>query len=685
MRVLTPTLEAAQKATRRVPYVRCVVDDEPPALPRFSWADVYVGAEQSNYHDSCVLLDGSIFTVRVYAGATNELYFRRVTDPANAAQWSTWTWLDSGSSGGIRGGVQVACQSDPVSGQVRVYYVGLAGTSAWGRRSDDFGATWAAREEAYRDPALKPMVALACEASSTVPRFVVAVDPGGIDPDDYLVVVRQGGGVWSWVADAVNKYSGARGLAAALDGSTLVIVVNDVGDGSLRYGLYSTATDAFVSAGSYLLPGSGTGYSYAHPRISPPVAGVPRWFFTYVENSMLGVRVYLTCTSDKVWIGEGVPLNSVAGYGLKLLFVGGYWWLIGCSYAGKSVAYAGGSGEVTEVTGSVKAVEMAEDMRMRGSKLVVRLDNASGRFGSAGQVGSYRALREGSRVALGLGYRTGAGEEYVWVAPWWIEGIAFEDARGEGTLELVCVDGWEWLDRIRVRQPVLFAGAKLQEVLRRAVAPVCDIGAVYMHDNLEFTAPTFTWLPGETYGEVARRVLRMAGLGMRFRTVAVGGYGWDSVGVQLWEYGRSGTPGVGEVPYAFGGASHPIKRGRYATAAQVYDGFFVKGTANEAQDWDWAHIGLVGRMSMLRVWDKHLDTAQKCQARSNAEWDLARTASVVGELEVWAAVGVEIGDTVCVTDARAGLAAADRRVAGLRTVLDRGRGVFEQKIALVGV
>lgn len=694
MRTLTETLQTAQRASSRAPYVQCVVDDRPCNSLRFSWASLYSGTEEDFVNDAAVYLDGSIFRVRLQADGMGrfDVYWQRVTSPTTPAQWSTWSTLVNDVSAD---GVAVACSdAQPL---VAIFWIRKDGLAVLCKRSTDGGSSWGGTETVYTFVA-GVVRAVGADWRDGDEHCLFTYDPLGVDPDDYLLCANYSGGAWQApVADLAQRYTGIRsiGVASYTDGTLQVCISHGV-DPELELGVRQFDRNAGTFSGSYtvLAPGSGSGYGYRHPKVLgpwtnvPPAADVPRWFYSYTEQVGADYRCWMGCTPDRGWPGEMLPLNVASGYGAKLLLSAGYWYLLGASFAWRSAAYTGGSGDVVDVSAAVRGVEIDEpsgvaglglEGLMRGSRLVVRLDNAEGAYGTAGQSGANEPLREGSRLALGLGYLTTAGNERVWWAPYWIEGVVFADEKGEGIVELACIDAWEVLDRVAIPRTASFSGQSLQTILRRALWPVGDVGATSLHTNLSTTVPLFTFAPGESFGSAARRVLRLAGLGLRFNTTGSTGCGWDTVGVAVYAYG-SGSSG-----YSYGPSAHKVQRGRYGSGAQRLNGVYVAGTGAQAFRYDYTHTSTVGHLHFGRIFDRQWGTTEECGSRGDRALELAQAAGSTGLLEAAANVGLELGDVVDVTDARAGLAAAARRVVGIETVYDRKRGRFDQRVRLAGV
>ena len=687
MRTLTATLQTAQRSSSRRPYIRCVVDDQPPSMPRWAWTSLYTGTEEDNVNDAAVGQSLTIHRVRLATDGAGgwDVWYQRVTDPTVAGQWSAWTKLVQ-----TVGADTVAVAAASASSTVIVFWVSTSGLVVRAKRSTDDGVTWGGVETVYTFVAglVRAVAADWAEADNHV---VFSFDPLGADPDDYLLVSKYQAGAWQApFADVAQRYTAIRSLGVArFTDARLYIVMSSGVDPELDLGIrrYDTDTDTFADTYAVLAGGSGSGFGYRYPKVRAPTVAVPHWFYTYNEQAVLEYFNWIVCSKDHTWLGQGVPVSATTSYGLKLLQRSGYWYVVGCKHAFRTALYAGVAGDVLDVGASVRYVQVEEPRAsagadlagpMHGSRVVVRLDNAAGTYAGAGS-GNNRPLREASRLALGLGYVTTAGNESVWWAPFWVEGVAYDDRKGEGLLEITAIDAWEYLDRVYVARLVSFTSASLQAILRRALWPVCDVGAANLHANLGTTVPLFTFQPSETFGGIARRALKLAGLGLRFKATGAA-YGWNTVGVDVYAYG------AGASGYSYGPAAHVVESARGGSGSQLVNGVYVAGSsAVQAFRYDYTHAHTVGALLMARVFDKQWDTAGECQGRGDRALEVAQAGGSAGLLVSSANVGVELGDVVDVTDSRAGLAAALRRVVGIETVYDYRRGIYKQDLRLVGV
>ncbi len=681
MLTLTPTLTAAQQQPARLPVVRCIIADQPIEAPRLTWATLYTGTEPDYYCGAAICSDGSI--VRVRSDSTGNLYRQRITDPSQAGQWQAWALARSGVSTGC----QVAA-AGPGNGVVRLYAVeGAPGSrQVIACESIDHGQTWGAWEVASTPPAGSEVRALAAAGDWVV----YAVDPQGTDPDDYLCAVRKVGGSWQgpWVASA--RYASINTAGIALEGDQLRAAFYCEDNLELRTASFDTVSLAWAEGTALLKAGAGSGYSYLFPWMLAPDGDLPRYVYLYREyynGSPAHGRRMMAITPCRDYLAEAIPLPSTSLMQAVLLRGGGYWYLLDSREAYRAPIYTGGPTERMDASARVVRLEMQEGsdgaQPLPGGRLSLWLDNTDGALGQAGTPGTTcAALREGSQVALALGYQTSGGEEYGWQPPMWIDCICFEDGldrEGVSRLRVDCIGPVEYLGRARAHRQEVFAGQSLGAILQRVWWRVCGKTDAPATAGLAATVPQLAFQPGESFTSVALRICRRAGVGLAFRTAPGAETGFDSVQPVVTEIG------TGVAAYSYSPGAHPVLRGSYRQGGQVASHVEVFGSGAFGEQLDATRIREMGRDTVLKVVDREAgDNAGAAEvALYRLRWE--QMARHSGWIETWANVGQEVGDVVAITDARAGLDSALRRVVGITTRYDREQGLLQQRLWLAGV
>jgi hypothetical protein len=139
--------------------------------------------------------------------------------------------------------------------------------------------------------------------------------------------------------------------------------------------------------------------------------------------------------------------------------------------------------------------------------------------------------------------------------------------------------------------------------------------------------------------------------------------------------------------YAYG-TNHTVLEGRYQQGAWELNRVMVEGdNAGEpivVERFAWGEIDRVyDRLRQLE--DRNIDTVAKAQQRGDAYLREVEIESMTGSVVVPVNCGQQVYDVVDVTDSRAGLTAAKRRVLGLTLVFNASRGEYRQRLYLGAV
>jgi hypothetical protein len=559
-------------------------------------------------------------------------------------------------------------------------------------QSADSGQTWSAWATAVTPPATSEVRGLAAVGDY----LAYAIDPQGTNPDDTLAVATISGGVWQTPSVDTATHTTIQTLGLAREGAYLRLVFYVEGSLELRTRSWHTGTSAWSGGVALLAAGAGSNYSYMFPWLVAPDEDVPRWMLMYREyfnGTPSHSRRMLGCTPDRDYTTETAPVACQGQMQMALLRGGGYWWLIGSREAYRAPVFSGSAGETVDLSKDVAGFVVQEGASgevggsretltssgMRPGRLTVRLENADGRFQQVGEEGTaYVALQEGSQLALGIGYRTVEGDEYLWNGPWWVDRLGFEDDGGEGRLRVDCIDPWEYLERFRAHRQEAFANKSLGSVLQRLWWRVCGEASAPDTAGLSAFVPGFTFQPGEVYAEIVRRICRRCGVALRFGLDQNEPTGLTSVQPEAVEIGE----GIAE--YGYGPAGHPIITGAYWSGGQQANHMELYGSGSFGEAIDEAHQTAYGRDIVRKVVDKEADSDDNAASVAAYLLRWEQIAAAGGWIEVWANPGQQVWDVVAVTEDRANLDDTLRRVLGVRTWFDRKRGQLSQRLWLAG-
>ncbi|MFH1003349.1 MAG: hypothetical protein V1780_04315, partial [Chloroflexota bacterium] len=141
--------------------------------------------------------------------------------------------------------------------------------------------------------------------------------------------------------------------------------------------------------------------------------------------------------------------------------------------------------------------------------------------------------------------------------------------------------------------------------------------------------------------------------------------------------------------YSYGGA-HPILEGRYGQGGWGTNQVRVEGFNPDTggpvlvHSFAWEEIARWYQRP-LRVTDRNISTATEAGQRGEAWLRRAEMAAASGEIAVPVNCGQQLYDVVDITDSRAGLSGARRRVLGLALVYQPRRGEYRQRLQLGAV
>lgn len=678
-REIPTELAAAQGAPSRKYGWRVVAGDCPCEAPRFDWSPIYESGESQPF--SAMVLGGTIYRARVsFAGY---LLIDDVANPTSDAEWASgWRWNLG----------QVATDYSPVcityldrlgAGPTpAVFYLRRADGSIAVRWLDLATMVWGAEVPVHVVSAGQSIRGLHLDPSGGGTWLVALLDrgsPAGGDEDP--IVVRYDAATDSWLpaVEMVWGHYDTEGIASVFDGSHVHFWFKaGLGGAHLYYGSYRVA-DGTWGATRVVAAGEN---GFANLR---PVAGydpeLGRWILVWRETCPSpAIDRHVICLSPVPdCITERIPAPTTRAWELLLTRAGEHWYLLGSNVAYRGAAWTASAEQKVDLSSRVVAVEEEYPAPNRPGRLSLLLENADGALAGVGQGGgTFRPLRLGSQIALGLGVETAGRLYYAWRSPWYIESLTFEEERGTAHLRVECTDPMGILHTLRpVGQPS-WTGATAREVLwhvlyRVTVTPLPPAGA------LDTSVGWLSVGPGTDWGELAEALLRWAGAIARWRTRATV---LDGVGPGVVEAGAVGLA-EGEAAAAFGGPGEPpvigvglsVVRPQELNRVQVFGG---ESHFGEARDSD--HQVEQSRDLVRVISDRKLIGDGDCAAVAQQRLRWAQLASEGGWIEVYPDFALEVGDVVRVTVERAGVVSREYRIVAMRTVLDSRRGRYVQRL-----
>ncbi|MFQ5826780.1 MAG: hypothetical protein ACE5IA_05420, partial [Dehalococcoidia bacterium] len=637
MRTLSSSLLAAQKSASRTPYVKAEVVERVAGVTRLSFSRLYTGSEPDFHHAVTMPGDGSLIRARVDS-SSYQLYYQRVTGPGPGSDFSTWTGMATVSSAS---GIALASSG----ATVLLFYVGTDQKTLYVRESTDYGASFGS-----------PVSILT--AASPVGYLAADINGSGVVALFYSVgstiyVVKRTGGSWGSPSAWTNSVSSLSGMGCTYQGDWNLALTGQDASGNRQvwtcvYGDgYSQSSGTWSALEELTRASSGSGVEFRFPFV-----GFPDVFRLFFVEKYTGTSAYsrpfgshALGTADfisNLW-REPVPFDLSSSYGLALAWNTSYCWLSMPS----GVWRAALSPSSVEVTADV--VELTAGTEATSGRVRVVLRNDDGRYNSL--TGSYAPIKEGSEVRLSPGYLTTAGEEVSAGPAYWIGGWEYLSRGGRANFVLHAHDGWGLLGDWRARRQYSWASGEknifglLSFVFARAGL---EFSALSSSSPIANQYPAFTIHPGESGASAVRRLLAMVPDVLFFR----GNYAYLL------------NPQASDASTYSYGTDHALVEGRYGSRPLSVNRVQVYGDGVMTESFDWDEVSKVyDRLRQMH--DLNLDSAAKAQERGQAELRREEIAQSHGEIVMPANCGQELYDVIDITDGRAGLSSAKRRVLGL--------------------
>lgn len=660
MRGLSATLLAAQRSGAATPFLRTRVIQKLGGIGRLDWERLYTGSEADAPHGAAQAGDGALLRIRV--SPSNTVQVQRVPSPGPGSDYATWP--------GGTGANAVAVAICASGATVWAFHSESGGGTVKAAQSTDNGATFGAWTEV-------------APGGATPTRLAAAMKPNGevlviFDRGSQVYSLKRSGGAWGSQTPWANSVAALAGLAALYLGDWNVVVSGQDAFGNAKvwtclYGDgYSQGADTWSSLQELTMAASGSSLQFQNPSLAMP--DVFRLFFVEKYGGSAAYArpcfTYSLATAsyvDNRW-REPVPFNLSTEYGVALAYgVGSHIWL-SCPFGVWRAPLVTGTG--LDLTADVVKARLWAGLFAGGAQ--VQLRNDDGRYASLG-AGSLAPLQRGSQLSLSPGYRTAAGNEASEGPALWIEEIGYTASSAEARLVLEAVDGWGLLRGWWARRQFSWAAGSLNIfqllswVLARAGLELSALGGGASAAS-QNQYPAFTIHPGESGAAAAAQLLARVPDYIFFR------------GHVAYLFEPKATDAV---QYSYG-TDHPIPEGEYFTASQRYNHVQVFGKDAFGEGFAWSEMALVYNR-LRQVLDQNLTAAPDCQTRAQGDLRDEELDAHRDALTVAVNCGQELLDVVAVSEARASLSAAKRRVMALEMNYDPQKGRYDQKLLLGGI
>ena len=667
MRTLSTTLLAAQKANSHTPCVKVEVKNKMAGVIRFAWERLYQGTEAEYYHGLALAGDCSLIRVRVTpSGDGCKLYRQRVVNPGSQSDFSTWTYTG-----------QYNCLAVAVAAHSTEVSICWINNNREIRRlkSTNYGANWNSPELLDYSPSAN-VHGLTAAYKSNGDLAVFFADQAT------LYIKKCVAGVWQ-TKSAWNKSTGTLSSVAVVyntDWNLLVTGQDVLGSYKVWSLIYGDGGDVPAGTWSSLseLASAPAGGDYEYGPVFIDKPDVYRAF--YVEK-FHGVQSYnrpfATNTVldsgfiDNSWL-EPEPFNFSSQYGLAIAHFGNSGWLATANGVWRS-SLVETSLDVTSDAISVKQESLSGDGR-----LVIELRNDDGRYQSPGE-GNLAILIPGSQLEFSPGYVTPQGNETSPGIVFWLDGWEHVSSGGKSTFGLYGIDGWCLLEDWRARHQFRWNKGSNEMSVKQILAFVLARVGLKLEVKSQSSVvtgfyPDFTIHPNDQGTDIIRRLLSFVPDLLFIEGVKAYLVNSQTTDASVYAYGQG----------------HPILQGKYFSGSWQTNQVRIEGydTASEApiitDVFSWEQMECFYDRTK-QVADRNIGTVAAGQALAGAYLRKAEIESIRGMVRVPVNCGQQLYDVIDITDGRAGLSGAKRRVMGITISYHPDRGEYEQAIVLGGV
>jgi len=611
--------------------------------------------------------DGSLIRVRVTPPSdARKLYRQRVASPTPQSDFSQWAYTSQYNV------VTVACCS--LGAEASIFWI-KSDRKLYHLKSADYGASWASPQLLTYTPTTA-INGLACAYKPNGDIAVFFADQAT------LYVMKRVDDSWQGKIAWDKSTGDLSGVAAVYGDDWNLFVTGRDSDGNFKLWSLVYGDGGDVAAGSWSelkdfasAPADGD-FEYRTAFMDKP--DVYRCFFIEkFDGNEAYSRPGWSCSIpdskfvDNLW-HEPVPFDLANQYGLAIAHYGDYCWL--SSPCG--VWRAELNPQSLDLSADI--ISLREELNPSGGGLAVELRNDDGQYAAPGE-GDLSVLDIGCQLDFSPGYVTTQGNEASSGLAFSIDSCEHTSAGGRSSLVLRAADGWSLIKGWRARHQFRWNKDTEEASVKQILAFVLGRVGLKLEVKSQSSViagyyPDFTINPGNSGDTVISRLLSFVPdvLFIEGNTACV-----------VNPLSADGSD------YAYG-QSHPVFEGRYRQAGWGLNHVQVEGYdpgQGESIVVDTFGWGQIDRLydRLRQVEDRNLDTVAKAGDRGEAYLRRAEMEAVDGAILTPVNCGQQLYDVVDITDSRAGLSAANRRVIGLTLVYRPRRGEYQQRLLFGGV
>ncbi len=671
MRGIHGDLSTAQKAANRTPYLRTLATDKLAGINRLRRTSWYAGAEADEAHAAIAWThSGTNYLLRARMDGTT-LYRSRVTNPVSGSTYSSWTqWASPVQAGPIA--------FAKAGSTIWFFEVANADdTKVYARKSVDNGASWTGPVLQFTHSVAVTHMAAAGKSDGNVVVILNAAASGL----SKITAMRYTGS-WTDHGDTATALVTLTGLAIFY-GPDWNVILTGVGTAHYVVGRYlfgdnfSQAINTWSGALWLQSATVASNIEYHHPSIARPdtnrVTFRQRYTGTVAYDRIAHTQQPGTgAFVDDIW-REPVPTAISAPYGLAISYDDDNVFFTTARYVYQSPNTAA----LLDLSADVVSAHL-HDAPLNPVLSHIDLNNASGKYDTPG-AGAVAALTKGADIEVSPGYLTTSGN-------WWSPGPtyhvqAFEHTyeKGRATLRLILGSPWTHLARHRFPRAVTFdeSDRNIFQQLRYIAARVgYEFSSVGGSSDSADLYPPLAIMPGTSALATFRAVLQR----IPDHMVTFG------VSLMLSEP-LAAAASVADYKRPLSDGDQNIDSATYRDALKVSNHMQVFADDDAeiiAEDLDDAEAQQLYSAPRQRA-DTFLDTGAEATARAARE---QREQTILttrgGRITAPVHCGLQTNDVLAITDTRAGLTDAKRRVLSLILRYDRGprKAHYDQVIEL---
>jgi len=608
VRTLDSALVGALNATTRSPALALTIEDHV-----IHYASYQSGSSVDVWNDGCIASDNSIIRVQVTSsgsGFVSNFMVQRITDPAQAAQWASWTALPGSTGVMFQDG---GCAVSNSAGTLRAFAQrGTGGNNLWVWTSTNNGASWSGPVSVLSPPGGALLKGVASAGNNDVFFFYDVSGGDAIGCSFYAA------GSWSalntWTLTPVFY---GTGLAVAWSGTTYTVVYSDGyslasctfnptgGVWSSGTTIAATTSDAIQRIAPHLSFADGlytltcteadsgllTGIVYSYPRLRQS-ADLLHWSQGTIVHD-------LTCTYGALALKLSAPVSGTSGTRYYLA-------AIPVIYSAPAFQNSNTT-QYLDVSSSVLSYQRHEQVG-QPARLEVVLDNAQGAYNAlVTSATSYQPIGLNASLVLSEGYKTGA-PDVVKVGVYHLEQIRFVRAPQENQLLLIGRDLSRNLDLV-----ARYQNTYTNQTLGYLLSEMCALAGLFSvvlptTAQIGQTIASFVVQAGQTYRHALDELCSIYGLAyfldqnetLQVRELAASD-------ASVWSY----QPEIEAVTFGSADqrANHIIVSGKPPVGGAA-------GSLTTAEAFDDAHLHLLGLERLLYHVDPKLTSATQCSQKA---------------------------------------------------------------------